>query len=52
MTTSRQDTQALGKTAAERLISLIEHPRTTLVDRVVISGELMEGRTVKQLTAE
>ena len=52
LTTYRQDTQALGKTAAERLISLIEHPRTTLVDRVVISGELMEGRTVKKLTTE
>lgn len=49
LTTYRQDTQALGKTAAERLINLIEHPKTTLVDRIVISGELREGKTVKRL---
>lgn len=52
LTTYRQDTQALGRTAAERLVSLIEHPKTTLIDRIVISGELMEGTTVKVLAVD
>ena len=46
LTTYSQDTHALGATAANRLISLIEHPKTTLTDRVVIPGKLWEGRTV------
>ena len=50
LTTYRQDTEALGRTAAERLINLIEHPKTTLVDRIMISGELIKGKTVKSLT--
>jgi len=50
LTTYRQDTEALGRTAAERLINLIEHPKTTLVDRIMISGELIKGKTVKRLT--
>lgn len=49
LTTYRQDTEALGRTAAERLINLIEHPKTTLVDRIMISGELIKGKTVKRL---
>lgn len=50
LTTYRQDTEALGRIAAERLISLIEHPKTTLVDRIMVSGELLPGKTVKRLT--
>ena len=34
LTTYSQNAAALGRTAAERLISLIEHPKTTLVDRI------------------
>ncbi|HAL88320.1 MAG TPA: LacI family transcriptional regulator [Clostridiales bacterium] len=50
LTTYRQNTEALGRIAAERLISLIEHPKTTLVDRIMVSGELIKGKTVKRLT--
>lgn len=50
LTTYRQDAEALGRIAAERLISLIEHPKTTLVDRIMVSGELIPGKTVKRLT--
>ena len=46
LTTLRQDTAALGFQAAEKLISLIEHPKTTLVEQVVIKGELYPGKTV------
>ena len=49
LTTYWQDNREIGRIAAERLISLIEHPKTTLVDRIMVSGRLLEGNTVKQL---
>lgn len=49
LTTYWQDTQELGRIAAERLISLIEHPKTTLADRIMVSGRLLEGNTVRDL---
>lgn len=44
MTTYRQDTAALGKTAAAKLIELIEKPRTALVDRILHPGQACRGR--------
>ncbi len=44
--TWRQNTGELGRIAAERLIELIEHPRTTAQERCVVSGELLEGGSV------
>ena len=49
LTTWRQDTTGLGRTAAEKLIGLIERPRTAIFDRVVVKGQLQEGGTVAQL---
>ena len=49
MTTSRQDPAALGKTAAAKLIELIEKPRTALVDRILIPGHLIEGASVRAI---
>ena len=49
MTTYRQDTAALGKTAAAKLIELIEKPRTALVDRILIPGKLVEGGSVRAI---
>lgn len=49
LTTYSQDTKALGATAASVLIHLIEHPKTTLIDRILIPGTLLEGTSVKQL---
>lgn len=49
LTTYRQDTDKIGRIAAERLISLIEHPKTTLIDRIMVTGQLKEGITVRQL---
>ena len=46
LTTYRQDTVTLGKVAAAKLIELIEHPKTTILDRVVVSGELVRGGSV------
>lgn len=49
LTTYLQDTKALGTTAAAQLIHLIEHPKTTLIDRILIPGALLEGTSVRQL---
>ena len=49
LTTYSQNAAGLGKMAAERLISLIERPKTTLVDRIMVPGGLLEGSTVKQI---
>lgn len=50
LTTYYQDTKAIGTTAAAQLIHLIEHPRTTLMDRVLVPGQLLEGASVKDIT--
>ena len=50
LTTWRQDTAGMGAAAASALIGLIEHPRTAILDRVVIKGSLQEGGSVRQLT--
>ena len=49
LTTWRQSTTGLGRTAASKLIELIEHPQTTLIDRQIVSGRLWEGGSVADL---
>lgn len=49
LTTYSQNTQDLGRIAAEKLISLIEHPKTTLIDRILVPGGLLEGTSVKEI---
>lgn len=49
LTTLRQDTETLGKAAAENLINLIEKPKTTLTQQVVVRGKLFEGDTLKDM---
>lgn len=50
LTTYRQDTEAIGKSAAEELISLIEQPKTTVIQQVVIEGHVIQGETVKDVS--
>ena len=50
LTTWRQNTEELGRTAAERLIEKIEHPRTTLPEHLVVGGRLFEGESIKRLS--
>ena len=50
LTTWRQNTEELGREAAARLIELIEHPKTALIDRYVVSGRLLEGSSVADLS--
>ncbi len=49
LTTYQQDTPRLGKEAARNLIDLIERPKTTLIQQIVVKGRLLEGDTVKKI---
>lgn len=49
LTTLRQDTDAIGEEAAKKLIDLIEKPKTTIIEQIVIGGEVYEGKTVRKL---
>lgn len=49
LTTLCQDTAKIGKIAAEQLVNLIEHPKTTLIDRYSVDGVLFVGASVKKL---
>lgn len=49
LTTYSQNVKKIGQIAAERLISLIEHPKETVIERILVPGELLEGRTVKEI---
>ena len=46
LTTLCQDTRKIGRMAAEKLISLIEHPKTTRVDKFSVDGVLFKGGSV------
>ena len=47
--TWKQNTEGLGREATAHLIELIEHPKTALIDRYVVSGRLMEGGSVADI---
>ncbi|MCF0133661.1 MAG: LacI family DNA-binding transcriptional regulator [Blautia sp.] len=49
LTTLCQDTQTIGRMAAEKLIDLIEQPKTTLIDKYTVDGTLFQGGSVKEL---
>lgn len=46
LTTLVQDTERIGARVGEKLISLIEKPRSTIIEQIVIDGRVYEGRTV------
>ena len=50
LTTWEQNTEELGRIAADKLIERIEHPRTALPEHIVVHGRLLEGETVKDLS--
>ncbi len=49
LTTLKQDTKLIGQRAAQELISLIESPKTTLADKILIDGYLLEGKSVARI---
>ena len=50
LTTIIQDSESIGAAAAKKLIGLIETPRTTFAEQVVIPGKLSEGHTVYDIS--
>ena len=46
LTTLIQDTDKIGVQAGKKIISLIEKPKSTVIEQVVISGKVYEGATV------
>lgn len=49
LTTYKQNTEELGRMAAKKLIEAIEKPETSLIERLVVQGELVQGKSVKRL---
>ncbi len=49
LTTLRQDTKKIGLTAAQKLIDLIERPRTTVEEQIMVESGVYVGKTVKNL---
>jgi len=46
ITTYHQKAELIGKTAAAKLIDMIDHPNTTIPEKYVIHGELVEAESV------
>ncbi len=49
LTTLVQSSERIGACAAEKLISLLEKPKTTLIETTLIDGKVQKGGTVKRL---
>lgn len=49
LTTIVQDTKRLGREAAIKLINLIENPKTTLAEQIVVTGEVFPGESVAKI---
>ena len=52
LTTIIQDTESVGTAAGNKLVDLIESPRTTIVEQVVVPGKLAEGHTIYDISAK
>lgn len=46
ITTYKQNTEELGRIAAKKLVELIEQPKSAVIERIVVKGELVQGRSV------
>ena len=46
LTTIEQDTASIGRIAAKKLVSLIENPKATIIEQIVIKGTLQKGGSV------
>ncbi len=49
LTTLYQDTGQIGARAADSLISLIERPKTTVMEQIIVEGRVFEGKSVAKL---
>ncbi|MBQ3891305.1 MAG: LacI family DNA-binding transcriptional regulator [Lachnospiraceae bacterium] len=49
LTTIRQDTKAIGEMAALKLLSLMERPKSTVEEQLMVDGTLEEGKSVAKI---
>ncbi len=49
LTTIYQDTFRMGQIAAEKLINLIEKPKSTIMEHIIVDGELILGKSVGRI---
>lgn len=49
LTTLKQDTKTIGSLAACKLIDFIEKPKTSIIERVVVEGEILKGGSIANL---
>ena len=49
LTTLHQDTKSLGEQAGKMLLSLIEHPKTTIIRNIIVKGNILKGGTVRKI---
>ena len=49
LTTIKQDTEAIGRETAKKLIQTVENPKTTFIEQMVIPGSLIPGESVRRL---
>lgn len=49
LTTYQQNTEEIGRIAARSLIKLIRDPKSTLIDKILVPGKVLEGGSVKKL---
>ena len=49
LTTLYQDTGQIGAKAAGSLINLIERPKTTVMEQIIVEGRVFEGKSVAKL---
>ena len=47
--TIRQDTKAIGEMAALKLLSLMERPKSTVEEQLMVDGTLEEGKSIAQI---
>ena len=46
---SKQDTDTIGDLAARKLVQMIERPKSSISERIVVEGRLLEGGSVRHL---
>ena len=49
LTTYEQNSEEIGRVAAKSLIRLIRDPKSTLIDKILVPGRILEGGSVKKL---
>lgn len=49
LTTIKQGTNRIGIQAGKKIISLIEKPKSTVIEQIIIGGELYKGETVGKI---